>query len=338
MRKILALAAVLAVASLVIGCVETKQDFTLNPDGSGKVACEFTMADMSFGFAPEGDRPDPEVKAKQLVKQTLDSSAGIDAWADVSYARLEDGRTRVKGIAYFRDFSKLKFRTSSVSGISFAKDDKGGMVLTISEPVEGEMPSAPTPPEKPAQPPSPDELAAKIKAERDKYQMMRPLMEAAFAKMKTDVSFRLPGTLAEVNIFQKDPGGAVRLSLEGAKMMQAMDQLVADDASLEKMVQGGGGARPKMDDAMKERIFGAKGPIMARVTGDLRPLFAYDSEVAAAKANYQAMIQRLGLDKLPPSPPPMPPGFGIEGKGMDGPAPGATKPAPAPGVAAPGGM
>ena len=63
---------------------------------------------------------------------------------------------------------------------------------------------------------------------------------------------------------------------------------------------------------------------------------------AAAKANYPAMIQRLGLDKLPPPPPPMPPGFGLPpgmdggGKGRGGPP--AVRPAPKPPAPAPPGQ
>jgi len=72
----------------------------------------------------------------------------------------------------------------------------------------------------------------------------------------------------------------------------------------------------------------------------VHPQFTYDSEVAAAKTNYPAMIQRLGLDKLPPPPPPGPPGFGLpsglDGGGKGGGAPPKVGPAPgAPTPAAP---
>jgi hypothetical protein len=357
MRKILAVGAVLAVASLVVGCIETKQDFTLNPDASGKVVFEFTMADMPFRFGQEGEKPDPELTAKRQVKQMIDGASGIDAWADISYVRTEDGRTRVKGTAYFKDFSQVKFQTSALSGISFAKDDMGGMVLAIDEKVGAgpENPAAPPapPPATPPAPPNAEELDAKIKADREKFQQMRPILEATIGRMKTDLTFHLPGTLAEVNVFQREPNGAVRLVIDGAKVLEAMDQLALDDAYLKEQALAGRkpGGKMMLDDTMKQKLFGAKGPVRARINGVLKPLFAYDSEVAAAKANYQAMIQRLGLDKLPaPEPNSMPPGFGIDGKGFGvppavrpapgtpTPAPGAKPASPAPGAPAPSGQ
>jgi hypothetical protein len=142
-----------------------------------------------------------------------------------------------------------------------------------------------------------------------------------------------------VSVFQKEPSGAVRIVFDGAKILQAVDQLMADDAYMKtQMLAGYSIDRMRMDDTAKERLFGAKGPIRARVTGAVHPQFAYDSEVAAAKTNYPAMIQRLGLDKLPP--PPRPLGFGLppgqDGGGKGGGAPPKVGPAPgAPAPAAP---
>jgi hypothetical protein len=343
MRRILAGASVLAAAAvMVVGCVETKQEFTLNPDGSGKVVFEITMGAMPIQFGQDAEKPDPELQSKQFVKQVMDNTEGIDAWSDVSYQRLEDGRTLIKGTAYFKDFSKVKFQAAQFQGIVFGKDDMGGMVLAMEEPGGEKAPASPAPP--PGPPLSPDEIAAKIKAEREKMQQMRPMMEAAVARMKSDLSFRLPGTLTEVSVFQKEPSGAVRIVFDGAKMIQVMDLLMADDAYMKAQVMAGPTSPDKMrlDDTAKEKLFGGKGPIRARVTGPFRPAFTYDSEVAAAKANHQAMIQRLGLDKLPPPPPPMPPGFGLPpgmdggGKGRGGPP--TVRPAPKPPAPAPPGQ
>jgi hypothetical protein len=47
MRKTWKWGAVLGLGLLAVGCFETKQDYTLNPDGSGKVTYEVAMQDMS---------------------------------------------------------------------------------------------------------------------------------------------------------------------------------------------------------------------------------------------------------------------------------------------------
>lgn len=314
MRKMLAVA---AAAALVVGCIETKQDYTLNPDGSGKVLVEITMPQMPFGLVPPDQQQDPDLAAKQFVKGILDGSEGVDAWSDVRYEKANDGRTKFLGTAYFKDYSALKFQWFALL-FTLTKDDTGGMVLVIKEPESA----------KPATPPKelPEEqVAQRIQAERTKYQQVRIMMEAIMAKTKIDTSFRLPGTLAEVSGFKKEPSGAVRLMFDGAQVMKVMDKLMADDAYVRQNVLAGkesaatGG--PWTDEQMKENLFGTKGPIRARVTGPFKALFPYDSEVAAAKAAQAKMIERLGLDKLPAAPPTptLPPGFGVpqgrQGKG-----------------------
>ncbi len=320
MRKVIGLAAMLAAAALVVGCIETKQDYTLNPDGSGKVVFELIMGDMPMGFGAETEPPDPELQAKRLAKQILDGSKGVDAWSDVQVARTDDGRSRFNGTAYFKDFSKLKFQTASMEGLSFAKDEMGGMVLSLEQKGEAKPPATPPPPI------PEDKMAERLAAERAKYQQMRILMEAVVAKAKVDLGFLLPGTLAEVSNFRKEPSGSVRIALDGAKVLAAMDKVMADDAYVRQaMTTGTGmGPGPKMDDNIREMLFGTKGPVRARVTGPFSARFAYDSEVAAAKGAYPKMIERLGLDKLPPPPPvTTPPGFGLPDGGAKG-APAAT--------------
>jgi len=323
MLRIVRLAVLAAMAVALAGCIETKQDYTLNPDGSGKVVVELILEQTPMNFG-QTEAPPPDVIAKQTCRQILDRSAGIDAWSDVTVGLTDDGRTRFCGTAYFKDLSKLQFQAAGAQGVSFVKDDKGGMVLTLAGKPPEKAGAAPPPP------PTEDQVAQRIQAQRDKFQQMRPVMEMAMAKMKTDFSFRLPGTLAEVSNLQKEPSGAVRIVVEGAKMLQVLDQLMADDAYMRELVVSGGDVGqggPKLNEMMNEKMLGSKAPIQARVTGDLRPLFPYESEVKAAKDNYPKMIERLGLDQLPaPSPSPMPPGFrGAPGGGVP---PGAV-PSPA---------
>jgi len=308
MRKVLAVAAGLAAAAFVVGCFETKQDFTLNPDGSGKVLVEMVMPQMPFALGPPGQQGDPDVAAKQFVKGILDGSKGVDAWSDVRYEKTDDGRTRFIGTAYFKDLAQMKLQSGKMEGITFTKDDSGGMVLLLKE---QESPAPPAPPEEIPE----EQLTQRIQAERMQYQQVRPMMATVLGTMKMDVSFLLPGALVEVSGFKKEPSGAVRLVFDGAQMLKAMDELMADDAYVRQNALAGkkGGGGPQMDEWTKEKLFGTKGPFRARVTGPFKPLFPYDSEVKAAKAAYPKMIERLGLDKLPAAPPTptLPPGFGL---------------------------
>jgi hypothetical protein len=313
MRQFLGVVVGLAAAILVAGCIEAKQDYTLNPDGSGKVVLDLLMQDMPAGLG-QAEKPDPEVLSKKAVRRILNYSSGVSAWADVAYNRTEDGRTHFKGTAYFKDFSKVRFPVAGMSGISFAKDEAGGMVLAI----EGGRDEAKQPP---AAPPTltDEEIVQRIKAQRDKFQQMRPMMEMVLAKTRMDLSFRLPGTVAEASNLQREPDGTVRLVLEGAKMLQTLDQLMADDAYMREVVTSGadaGQGNTRLSAAVNEKLFGTKAPVRARVTGDLKPLFDYEAEAKAAKDGYLKMVERLGLDPLPSEQPRLlPPGARGEGQG-----------------------
>jgi hypothetical protein len=305
MRTILSVAAILAASAMLAGCFEIKQDTSLNPDGSGKAVVELTMPDMGamgmgMGMNEKTPPPDPEVTLKQFAKKTLDDTKGVEAWSDVSFARTEDGRMKFKGTAYFKDLAAFRLSTGKGdNGPTFRKDDKGGMVLEMA--MSEDEAKAPEPPAK-SPPPSAEELAKLIQAARLQYQQMRPMMEMMLGKMKVEMTFRLPGTLAEVSGFEKQPDGSVRIAIDGAKMLQVMDQLNADDAYVRQAILAGkkpGAA--DMDPAKTEKMFGTKGPFRARATGDMKPLFDYAAAVKAAKEAYPKMIEKLGLDKVPPS-------------------------------------
>lgn len=283
----------MAVAAMLAGCLEVREDYTLNPDGSGKVVVDLVVQEMPVNVG-QADKPDPEVLARQTVRRMLDSTEGVDAWTNVAWNRTDDGRLHFKGTAYFKDFSKPWLKIVDLLGVTFSKDDKGGMTLLIDGPSQGAKAAAPAPAPKFTK----EDIEQRVKAERERFQQKRPSLEAFLAKTRIEMSFRLPGTPGEVSNLQKGEGEALRLVLEGPKLLQAIDQLVADDGYMRGKVvsdteAGQGGAR--LDDALNEKLFGSRAPIRARMTGDLKPYFDYAAEVTAAKDAYPKMLERLGL-------------------------------------------
>lgn len=306
MRKSLGIAAAMALAAMLAGCLELRQDYTLNPDGSGKVAVDLLIQEM-VGGAGQADAPDPGVLAKQNVRQILDGSAGVEAWADVAYNCTEDGRLHFKGTAYFKDFTMPRPAAVGPLVVTFAKDDKGGMTLLIANAPEAAK-AAPAPAPKL----TPEETDQRVKMQREQFQQMRPMMEMFLGKARVEMSFRLPGTPGEVGNLQKEQGGALRFVFDGAKALQAVDQLMADDAYVRERVAAGAGVDARLSDALNEKLFGSRGPVQARVSGDLKPLFDYAAEVKAAKDAYPKMLERLGLAPAPSQTPPPPASAGTE--------------------------
>ncbi|MDQ5979221.1 MAG: hypothetical protein QG602_2195, partial [Verrucomicrobiota bacterium] len=194
-----------AVLGLLAGCFETKQEFTLNPDGSGKVVHQSTFQTMDMG----GGKGDTAKQAKAAASELLSKSQGIEAWRDVSYEVLDDGRIAFKGTAYFRNLSDLDIPNQTMLEFDWARDGGSGtLTLRAKDGPQGKQ--------KPAAKPAADNLtpqqaAAKIKEARAKYQQMKPMMAMIMGAMKHEVVFHLPGRTGKSTAFQKD-GGALSLA------------------------------------------------------------------------------------------------------------------------------
>ncbi len=262
---------------------------TLNPDASGKMVFDLylnmgPMAGMNMG---EGaDKPDPAKMVTPMLQGLVSQTKGADAWANLAGAAEKDGRIHVSGTVYFADVNKFESKQLGSPKVSFQKDSKGGMVLELKE---EEKSSAP--PVKEA------DMAKAIADAKAQYQQAKPMMAMMFTNLKLDFTYMLPGKLGETGIFEKTDKGGLRLVVEGKKMSEAMDKVMADDKLLTETIKAGRDPikqGPAMDQ-MNEMVFGRKGQSKATVTGELKPLFDYKAEVEKAKAAQPAMLKKLGL-------------------------------------------
>jgi hypothetical protein len=287
--RILAILGSLAALGFLSGCFETKQEFTLNPDGSGKVVHESKFQTMDLSDGKRGS----EKQMKAAVAEILGQSKGVDAWRDVSYALLDDGRIAFKGTAYFRNLSALDIPNQTMLEFDWtATDDHRTGVLTLrAKERDGKE-------EKPAISPgnlSPEQLKQMLKENRAQYQQIKPMMTMIIGAMKHEVLFHLPGRLDKSSAFQKETSGALSLGFEGTRMLDAMEQLIGDDAWMARNSGAlGPDAAPPMDEQMSQLLFGDKGPVQATVIGVEGAVFDYEAEVAAAREEFAAVQAQLG--------------------------------------------
>jgi hypothetical protein len=305
MKGIVSLVLLAALPLVLGGCVELKQDATVNPDGSGKMVIEIAMPamppmGMNIGGA-DAPKPDPDMLLKSFGKKTMDEAKGVETWSDVSLGMTDDGRMKFKGTAYFKDVAKLQVGKSegpsSGGGVTWVKDPKGGMTLSMSMEPDKDQPKPPA--AKPAEM-TEEQLTKAVQQAKMEWQQVKPMMQMMLTKMKIQNVFHLPGTLAEVTGFKKEADGSVSVTIEGIKVLDVMDKQMADDAYIKAAIKAGKDpVKDKPSDDVMEKAFGFKGTLSAHVTGDLKPLFDYAKESAAAKAAYPKMIEKLGLDKVP---------------------------------------
>lgn len=280
---------------LLTGCFETKDEFTLNPDGSGKVIHECSFQNVNL----TGDNDVTEEALKEAVGKVMTSAKGVEAWRDVSYKRLDDGRLFFKGTAYFTNLARFEVPNQSMLEFEWQKAG-GNAVLSLrtnkSEPKEGfKVRKEPEDWTKF----TPEQRTQKLKQERAKFQQMKPMFTAFMGSMKHDVIFHLPGKVSDSSNFSKDAAGALELKFTGEKLMAVLEKLLGDDEWMAKNHDSLGGTdKPAMDDQVNELVFGNRAPVRAVITAGNKPLFDYPREVAAAKKETAKTRQQLGLGSV----------------------------------------
>jgi hypothetical protein len=183
----------LAFALLLTSCYETKQDFMINPDGSGKVRHECSFQSVSLN-----NENDTSVEALQAaIAKIVTDSKGVDAWADVSFKRLEDGRMWFRGTAYFKKLEELEIPNQSMLQFAWKNQGGGKAELTLDLKKSENAKAKPA-----AATLTPEERAKKIKDERAKFQQSKPMFNAMLGTLKQTVSFKLPGKVESRSNFK----------------------------------------------------------------------------------------------------------------------------------------
>lgn len=302
--------AVSAMACFVFnGCIESEDSYTLNSDGSGKVVRMVIFqpnTGMPAGFSMGGDespnkKKTPEEEVKEAGKAEIEQSEGVEVWKDAKAYRAKDGRICFTGIAYFKDFAKLKLHNGGFAmqdKPTWTKDAAGKFVLEFKkEEKDTENSFHPVKPA-PKATMTAEEVKEGIADARREYKDMMDMMGKGLSSMKMYMSFCLPGKVEASRNFKTDKAGNPCVFFQGAKMIAVMDEMVKDDKWMEQQVRAGVsfgmGEGPDIDDIMNEKLFGQKGSIRATVAAESAPLFDYAAEVAAAQAAYPAVLKQFG--------------------------------------------
>ena len=273
---------VAAACLLLNACFEIKQEFTLNPDGSGKVVMDATFPQLTL----TGDQKQDDAALKKAVAEFLEESEGIEAWKDVSYEWTDDGRIHFVGTGYFTDLSAIKFDNVGLVEFAWKKTGQNGQLsMSFSENEDAADP--------PPVATDPDKRAEEIKAERAKFKQSKAMMAGFMGTMSHRATFTLPGKAGKTHHFKTADDGKISLKVTGSQMLDAMEKLVNDDewmATNSFNVENG----PSDTAALNAALFGSKDPAIARRTAVSKPLFPYARELAEAKKAYATLEETLG--------------------------------------------
>lgn len=275
-------------AFALASCYETKQEITLNPDGTGKMRLDSRFQNVNI----MNDDELPEDAMQAAVARIINDSKGIEVWDEVSFEPLDDGRIHFMGTAYFKKIDAVEIQNLSLFEYRWTPEAPDKATLSLK------MKPSDQPAEKKEQPElNAEQTAKKIKEERAKFQQSKPMLTAMVGNLKQSVDFRLPGKVVAHSNFKKRPQGTLGITFEGSRMIEAIEQLMADDAWLGE--HGFDAMKtPQMDDQLSGLLFGEKAPISASVAGANQPLFDYAAETAAAKKNVAALQKKLGVTSV----------------------------------------
>jgi hypothetical protein len=280
MRTTLPLAGLLLSLSLC-GCFKAKEDFAVNPDGSGKATCEMQVT------LPQADKPEvASEQARQIAANLVDQSAGVTgvtAWKDVTFSGDKDGKIAFKGTAYFQDINKFKLSdevSDGAASIQWKPAADGSVQLELafhfaSEPAPKDAPKL-------------TEEEIKKKIADAKLVMAKDLAEQTqvLGDVQLVWTFTLPGPVEKSVNFQAvaDKPNTVRLVFDGKKMIELLKAISEDEAAMRaNIVAGKDPAGPPDPEVFNEKVFGTKGPITVSFKPGNKPLFDWAAESETAK-------------------------------------------------------
>jgi hypothetical protein len=258
-------------------------DYSLNPDGSGKVTLRW-----------EGDSPSPDLQPNQFMGSEVLNGKGIDAWSDLA-CTLEDGKLRFTATAYFKDIAALRFHCQGfhASTLDFvaSTDEKGNFLLKnpVAAPGPSEASSA-----------TEDEIRERLAGEREKFAQAREFFVGMIGGLVCSATVRLPGAVGKVRHAKKARPDAVSMRFEGKTIVDLLDRLMSDDALAMKLLRSGKQGPEALFD-----LVGDQGPLEVATTGKLAPVMDYEAEVGAAKEAFAALAEKLDLPKPPEVGPPL---------------------------------
>ncbi len=292
--------AILPASLALVSCFETTQEFTLNPDGSGKVVHESKFQPFQMNLSLGAENADEDAKMREAVASIIEDAQGVDAWNDVHFERLADGRILFRGTAWFPDITKLEIKNQTMMRFQWTRDPSANGELTLSM---GNQNDDAADPEKNSPPDDEEGRRTWLAAERGKFQQARMMMATMLGGLKHTATFRLAGAAAGAHQFDDIGDDRLQIEFAGEKFLAAIDSAMADDEWL--LANGFAGEEgPDLDGVLAEKLFGKPGmPSVTRSTLD-EPLFNYQAEVAAARANAEVLREKIGVASarvLPPS-------------------------------------
>ena len=293
LRARLCLSMLCLALSFLTGC-QTKMEYWINPDGTGKVTVDYVAQAL-----------DGPTMAMLDAEAVLLESKGVRQWADVSY-KYETDHFALHATAYFDNVNQ--FQLGRLFALRPTVTFDAGKIASIAfDPSDIQQNASGAPA---AQPATARLTPEQVKAKALELRRMERLTGVGFRKSRIEHIVHLPGKATDLNNLEPTPDGGVRLVLDGARYADAHMQVISDPELLSRVIEAGedptkpGGGKV-IRGILIEKTLGKPGGIVATVGDDpKRPataaLFDYKAEVKKNAAEYADVVAKAGLQPTMP--------------------------------------
>lgn len=225
----------ISIALLISGCVETKQVYYINPNGSGKVRIEATSSQMRINTNPgeeeqEGPTREDSAEMYKRVRKLIEKAEGVKAWDSVQYGLSKEGKTTFSGVAYFSDISKLQFRSLPlVPVIRFNENQIAWGVQPKPVDTANPRPYRDSPLSKKA-------VQERVKSIQRQFKRESKMVEMAASMFELTAIYHLPYKVEDVKGAQQIGKRKIKLSLAIDSMMSRLSALMKNEEKLQELV------------------------------------------------------------------------------------------------------
>jgi hypothetical protein len=301
---------------LFTSCIQSDQNTTVNPDGSGK----FTMtASVDMGAimgmlnqGGEGGLKPKDDPMQEILTKMLTDSKGVDVWSEAKIEKGSDGKSKVVVTGYFKDITKLQLGNPmggqgegpGIGVYTSKKDADGNWILAMdmdsAKKAAKDAGKEDAPESKEKKKMTDEEFQQKLMEMKQGVTMMKGMMGAIMANAKIGSTTIVGGEIKDYGLFEKVDGKTAKLDMLPAKMFDGLEKLMEDPEKARAIIESGEdpmammsgkGAEKFMDDMMQAMI-GRKGqPRLIIKPGE--PVFDYEAESTKAKKNQSPELKEM---------------------------------------------
>lgn len=223
---------------------------------------------------------------------------GVDTWQDLTFATGADGKSEIKGSAYFKDVNKLLMNAGEQAGGASAgalTSKLDGATWTVAMGVSDGGAASET--ASSASKLNEDQLKSAMQQAQAQWEASKSLVAPMIEGAKISTTVKAGGTITSATGFTKSDDQTATLSFGGAKVISAIDTLMSDPKIMADALASGDTMgvlrdQKRLQRAIMESMTEGKGLPEVQLTPG-KPVIDYSAEVAKAAASQTESFKSL---------------------------------------------